>query len=185
MSSIITTEELTTYTGETLNEAMAAQVVAAVNEYIESVTGRSWGAVATATETHDYAPVVFLRHQDVTGVTEVKRGQRVDDRTVVDANNYFVNDFGRLVLSESGAGFHRTRDYVHVTYTYGVTTVPADLKLAALSLGQDFYSYASDGQTEISSEGIGSYRLQYASGSSSATGSVHFSTINRYRTRRV
>jgi hypothetical protein len=186
MSSIITLTDLEAYTGETIDPTKGALVVAAVNDYIEHSTGRSWGATETVTgEMHDYAPVIFLRHQDVAGVSKVERGQGTNDRTTLAVSEYFVNNVGRLVLSENRIGFRKTRDFIHVDYTYGVSTVPGDLKLAALALASDFNTYATDGQKEVSSEGIGSYRLTYASGASSATGKVHFDTIASYRTRRV
>jgi hypothetical protein len=186
MSNIITLTELQSYTGQTLDPAKGAQVVSAVNSYVEGVTGRSWGGDAVeATETHDYAPSIFLRHQDVVEVSKVETAQGSEQRTTLDADGYFFNDSGRLTLSSVRYGFRPIKDYIHVTYTYGATDVPGDLKLAALALGSDYYTYADDGQKQITSEGIDSYKLSYASGSETSTGTLHFNTINRYRTRRV
>lgn len=187
MSAIITTTELDTYTGETLDPARSTQVVNAVNAYIERLTGRSWGEVATVTdEEHDYEPVIFLRHMDIQSVTEVSTGNPTDS-SVLSASDYYVNDFGRLTLSNYPASSwsRARRDDVLVTYTHGVSTVPADLKLAALSLASDFYTYGDEGQAELGSEGIGSYRLDYKRGSNSATGSTYFGVIDSYRMRRV
>lgn len=184
--SIITASELNTYTGQTLDTARAAQVVAAVNSFIKDFTGRSFGATTTVTdELHDYAPVIFLRNQDVKTVTAVKQGNPAADATTLDTSDYFANELGRLVLSESRTGFRRTRDYIRVSYTHGVTTVPDDLKLAALSLGADYYNHADSNNQELTAEGIGSYRLSYASGQNSAAGASHFDTIKRYRKARL
>jgi Group II intron, maturase-specific domain len=39
--------------------------------------------------------------------------------------------------------------------------VPEDLKLAALGLAAGFYNWVTNGQKEVSSAQVGSYRLQY------------------------
>ena len=186
MSSVITIEELTTYNSEeTLDAGRAELVVDAVNEHVESTTGRCFGETKTATETVDYAPVVFLSHQDVQAVTEVTFGRGSGDPTTADTDSYYVNPYGRLVLGSGPTSYTQNRDYVHVTYTYGVTTVPGDLKLAALALASDYYSYATDSGREVSSEGVGTYRLTYARGASSSSGASLAGTLERYRTRRV
>ena len=182
--SIITASELNTYTGQTLDTARAAQVVAAVESYIKDFTGRSFGATTTVTdELHDYAPVIFLRNLDVTDVTEVRLGQTGDSQTTT--TDFLWSDTGRVILNESRVGFRRTRDYIRVSYTHGVTTVPDDLKLAALSLAADYYNHADSNNQELTAEGIGSYRLSYASGQNSAAGASHFDTIKRYRKARL
>jgi hypothetical protein len=186
MSSIITVADLGTYTGDTLDAGRAALVVDAVNDYIETVTGRSFGEIQSGTESHDYLPVIFLRHADVVTVTDVEYGSGSGTRTTLSPDDYFFNEVGRLVLNQ-GRNFHFDvhRDYLHVTYTYGSVSVPSDLKLAALSLASDYYTFAANGDSEISSEGVGSYRLQYAKGTNSATGTSHLGAIARYRTARL
>ena len=91
--SVITVEELQAYTGSTA--ATDTTVVNAVNAYINRVTGRSWGATETVTETHDYAPTIFLRHMDVTGVTSVKRDYGDDQETMTEDDDYRWNELGR------------------------------------------------------------------------------------------
>lgn len=185
--SVISNTDLETYmAGETLDSDRTTQVVAAVNAYVENVTGRSFGGTKTITdEVHDAASVIFLRHADVSEVLSVKRGRGNGTPTTLEADSYFVNSYGRLVLSEARNGFYRGRDYVKVSYTYGVADVPADLKLAALSIAADFYSYANDGNTMVTEIAIGSYREKVAAGQASGTGLQHFGVINRYRTRHV
>ena len=183
MSNIITTDDLNTYTGNTLDTGRASQVVAAVNQYIETRTGRVWGDTKSVTETHDAASVVFLNNMDVTAVSQVKLGYPNDTGTVQDSDSYNFNSSGRLVLNGGRSGFNAYRDYVSVTYTHGVTPVPDDLKLAALSLASDFYNFGSDGQKELSSESIGSYSLTYRSGKSSEVGGTYWNVIDSYRKR--
>ncbi|PPG60264.1 hypothetical protein [Rathayibacter sp. AY1C5] len=180
MSQLITVTELKGYLDEEVNAVQAALAVNAVNEYVESETGRSWGEILSGTETHDYASVIFLRHQDVITATDVE----VNGSTLGD-DAYSISDTGRLVLSAVRSGFRAERSAVRVTYTYGVLFPPADLKLAALALAADFYNYVGDGQKEVTSEGIGSMRLTYSTGKDTATGGLHFATISRYRTRNV
>lgn len=178
MSSIITTAELEQYTGETLDASRAEQVVEAVNAYIERATGRVWGEVVVTTETHDFASVIFLNNMDVVDVSELKLND-----AVLEVPRYKWRDTGRVVLSTRESGFHYRYDEVEVTYTYGNLEVPADLKLAALSLASDFYTFAADGQTEVSAEGIGSLRYTYARGASTSTGATHFTTIDSFKKR--
>jgi hypothetical protein len=76
MSSIISTSDLNSFTQKTLNSAIASQVVAAVNAYIERVTHRCWGDTTTVTERYDYASRLWLRHQDVQEVQSINFGYR-------------------------------------------------------------------------------------------------------------
>lgn len=180
MSSIITKTELDQYLGITTETNRATLVIAAVNQYVDSQTGRSWGSGTSVTEVHDYAPVIFLRRMDVQSVTSV-----TINGSTVPTSSYSFSPTGRLVLSTGRLGFDARRNEVTVVYVQGSGTVPADLKLAALALASDFYNYADNNQTEVTSEGIGSMRLTYASGSGSSTGKTYFNTISGYGMRNV
>ena len=181
--SVITVEELQAYTGTTA--ATDTTAVNAVNAYINRITGRSWGAIETVTELHDYAPTIFLRNMDVQSITSVKRDYGSDQTTLVADTDYRFNDLGRLTLSYGRASLYPAlRDYIEVVYTHGVLTVPDDLKLAALALAKDFGSYATD-SGEVSSRSIGSYRLEFKHGSQTSTGQTYFDVIDGYRAARV
>ena len=66
MSSIITESSLASFMpGITINTALATTVVDGVNQYIEDYTNRCWGEVNTVTERYDWAPEIYLRHQDI------------------------------------------------------------------------------------------------------------------------
>lgn len=191
MSTIITTTDLATYTGETLDSGRAAQVVDAVNEFLASSTGRSWGSATDATETYDYAPVIWLRHADVKAVTRVQFG-RGNGQYDVSLDYFYFNESGRLVLNNGRPAtgtarsyFDPQRDYVTVTYSYGTTSIPADLKLGALSLASEFYNFAENGNREIKLDMIGGYRQMYDNGKNAAAGQVIDSLLARYRTRHL
>lgn len=179
MSSVITTSEYQAYTDTTTDNDTI--IVAAVNAYIERVTKRSWGATVTTTETHDYAPTIFLRHMDVTTVTSVKHGYDDDQQTLTANTDYRWNSLGRLTLSYSRSSLYPAhRDWIEVAYTYGVTEVPDDLKLAALALAKDFGDYSTN-SGDVSSASIGSYRLEFKRGTTSSTGGTYFDIIEGYR----
>lgn len=155
----------------------AAVYCNAVNQYIESVTGRSWGVVETVSEeVHDYESVIFLSHMDVTELTEVK----VLDQ-VIPATDYVWSKDGRLVLSTRPSGFRPSYGSVKVTYKHGRASAPADLVLAGIALANRFYNYVDEGGAELTSEGVGSMRYTYATGKDSATGKTFFDVIEKYR----
>src|SRR5215213_233063 len=104
MSSIITPSDLNSYMQKPLATAVAKQVVDAVNAYIERVTHRCWGDTVTITETHDYAPRVWLRHQDVVAINSVKFGYFDLDFVDIDSNSYHYNSLGRLTFGSYRSG---------------------------------------------------------------------------------
>lgn len=184
--SVITTAELNTYTKKTLATGLAAQVVNGINAYIGSFTGRSFGETKTTTEVLDYAPSVYLRHMDVQSVTSVSVGYGANKR-VADASTYQFNKNGRLSFfgpRQWWVPSFRHNDALEVVYTYGTTTVPDDLKLAALSLAADMYNYSNSGGKESKSVSVGSYSRTFASGDASSSGKRQLAVIASYKLRR-
>src|SRR5688572_2804832 len=104
MSSIITPSDLNAFTQKKLNSALASQVVAAVNAYVERVTHRCWGENKSVTERHDWNRSVWLRHQDVISITSVKTGYPGHDQDTYDSGGYHVNPLGRLSFYSSPWG---------------------------------------------------------------------------------
>lgn len=190
MSNIITVEDLTDYMApKVVPAAVAAAVVDAVNAWIERVTRRCWGDTKEASERHDLQPNVWLRHQDVTEIESVKTGFRGRAQATLDASNYYWHPDGRLALPV----FRRTRDFLEVSYTYGVEEVPEDLVLAALGVAAGFANWAADGNKDVTARSVGGYSVSYgnkqpapgqAAGGSSVT-DLNFATVRSYATRRV
>jgi hypothetical protein len=190
MSSIISTSDLNSFTQKSLNSAVASQVVAAVNAYIERVTHRCWGETKTVTERHDYAGWLWLRHQDVQEVVSVSSGYPGSTPAAIQSDAYYCNAAGRLSFGSYYVDQPRSNPsrWLEISYSYGVEEVPEDLKLAALGIAAGFYNWATNGQKEVSSAQVGSYRLQYAnasSGGSDSTASSNFSVIKSYATKRA
>lgn len=165
MSIIITTADLDAFTANTNNAVQAADVVNAVNTYIDQQTGRSFGAIIAVTgEIHDYKPTVWLNHMDVTAIDLLKIGRPNTTRQTVAADAYWCNSYGRMVVAISPAinPSSYLYDMLSIDYHYGIATIPADLKLAALQLAQQYINAVSDNGQVVTSAGVGAYRLTYA-----------------------
>lgn len=193
MSSIITLDDLTSYIGDdSIDAGNGQQAVDAVNDFIESQTGRSWGGSATVTERYRLSDRIFLRHRGVTAVASVKFGFPGQQQTTLNASTYFLGSTGQLRLARPRVvSDSRLDDYVEVTYTYGDETVPPALKQAALQLAARNYNYATNGQQDVKSASAGSYKVEFASGSSDgSTGSLSVTdeamkVVRYYSPRRV
>jgi hypothetical protein len=193
MSSIISTSDLNPFTRKPLNSAVASQVVAAVNAYIERVTHRCWGETKTVTERYDYGSSLWLRHQDIRAVDLINFGYPGTTPIEIESDAYYCNSLGRLSFSTfpHGRRYADLPEWLEIEYTYGVEEVPDDLKLAALGIAAGFYNWATNDQKEVSEAQVGSYRLKYANGSGVATGGSdstalsNFAVINSYATKRA
>lgn len=191
MSKIITIEQLKSVNRQ-VDDAVGALVVAAVNSWIETATGRCWGETTAATELHDAAGVVWLNHMDVKAVTSVKTGYpNATSRKTLEPSSYYCTPEGRLVLHRYSqrALPPSTTDYIEVEYTYGVAEAPGDLVLAGLGIATNYYEYVSAGGREVTRAQVGSYTLQYAgaqgTGELSATVSRDREVVNAHALRRV
>jgi hypothetical protein len=200
MSVIITTSDLP---ASFINASLKTQVVAAVNQYIETQTHRCWGDTKTVTgERYDYTSVIYLRHQDVQSVTDVALGWPGQTSYDLPNNGFYFDKRGRLTIYSNSllaprkfSGSALYNDYVSVSYTYGVAAedVPADLKLAAIGIATNFYNYANAAGKDVVSASVGSYRLEYAgavrgNGTSEParnTSDANFAIVDSYRMRRM
>jgi hypothetical protein len=205
MSIIITEADFTSYTGKPTSP-LVTQVVKAMNQWIETRTHRCWGETKSVTERYDYQRSIMLRHMDVQSITTVKFGLPTGTQQIVGSQSYYTNQFGRLILlpallqiaaGSAGAMLPNNpsmfRDYVEITYTYGTTDVPEDLKMAALGIAYKFYNYAHDSGQDIVATSVGSYRVQYAgsvrgvSGQADpakSTADANFQIVDSYRMQR-
>ena len=204
MSIVITTADLNTYANKTLMAALAAQVVASVNDYIEGETKRCWGETKTITnELHNFGENLWLYQMDIQSIQSITMGWPGFQQSVLPSNGYFFNPNGRVTLMWTlyfntlsvVSASKLYNDYISVAYTYGVTNVPSDLKEAALAIALQFYNWASSGGYAIVSSSLGAYRMETAGAIRSAGNTppqpwkdaqeAHFMTIRRYAKPRV
>ncbi|WP_427007192.1 hypothetical protein [Pseudarthrobacter sp. H2] len=199
MSQIFTTTDLNTYANKTLVAGIASQITSSVNAYIESQTHRCWGEERTVTERYDWGKTLWLRHQDVTAIASIKVGWPNISQSTIPTNSYFFNQLGRVTLfwqltghAASPSGYYN--DYIEVVYTYGNTTVPDDLKEAAMGVALNLYNWAVAGGKEVVSTSVGSFRQEYSGAVRGAPGTptpfkdaaeAHFMTIKGYAMQRV
>lgn len=180
--SIITTEELATYLKKTPDSGQAELIVASVNAEIEDQTG-VYGADTEVTEVVDYAPVIWLKHDGITSISSIKRGYPGRTQELLPASSYIIEPDGRLTLGNPRYFVPGVSNngYLEITYTYNQGDLPADLKLAALQIAARIYNGASNNNKEVTSAGVGSYRVTFKDASAGFTENV----INRYKTVRL
>jgi len=199
MSVIFTAADLNTYTGKTLNVGIAASVTLSVNQYIESQTHRCWGETKTVVERYDWGKTLWLRRMDVTAVTAINVGWPGQTQQTLPTSSYFFNPMGRITLfwMLAGGGGNQSgyyNDYIEVSYSYGVATVPADLKEAAMGVALSMYNWAQAGGKEVVATSVGSFRQEYIGAVRGASGAptpykdgaeAHFMTIKGYAMQRL
>lgn len=200
--ALITIAELGNHIGKTLTgDARATAIVAAVNEQVTNYIGRLFGVPSggqEVTEVLDYQPIIFLKYLDIQSISELK----VDKKIRLDGTYKLNKPIGRIILSSADSPIVSTKvgmDAIEVTYKAGLTTVPADLKLACLQIASDAYNRKdSDGSAGslagISSASVGGLNISFgASGANDATTAQdgshnvgsYIATLNYYRRRRV
>lgn len=167
MSQIITTDDLTNYMSpKTLVPQVASQVVSSMNSWVETRTNRVWGETQNVVERQDWGRTLYLRHQDITAISAIKVGWPNKPQTTIDPAGYFFNSRGRVTmfwqaLGQQPIGAPLYNDYLEIDYTHGVVEVPEDLRLAVLGIAAGFYNFATNGQKDVSSASVGTYRLEY------------------------
>lgn len=198
MSQIFTTTDLSNYMNKTLVPQVAGDVVNAMNTWIENHTNRCWGTTANAVERHDWAPRIWLFHPDVTAISAIKLGYPGLLQSTLSSTSYFFNRYGRVTMYLQQPGHFNpsamNNDLVEISYTYGVPTVPDDLKLASLGLTARFYNWAINGNKDVVSATVGTYKLEYSGkvrGSNQApnpallTDEANWLIIESYRMQRL
>jgi hypothetical protein len=165
-TTIITVTDLGTYMNKPLaSDTKAAQVVAAINAWVHNFTGRQFGTPIIATgEKHDYKPVIWTNHQDVISIEATRIGYPNQVAQTIPIGNYYFNEFGRIVLNPGGIDLPSRGNYdlLELDYTYGVATVPDDLKIAALALAADTYNDTGASTGAITMAMVGQMRFSYA-----------------------
>jgi hypothetical protein len=203
MSQIITTSDLNTYARKTLDPGLSAEVVNAVNDYIEGETHRCWGETKIITdEVHNFGENLWLYQMDIQSIQSITMGWPGFMTAVLPTTAFFFNPIGRVTLLWSlyfgGSSVMSLsklyNDYIAVAYTYGQLTVPNDLKDAALGTAMNLYNWAYNGGHEIVATSAGSYRVEMASAVRGANvgptpwkdvAEAHYLTIKRYTKQRV
>lgn len=166
MSEIITTNDFEEYMlPKVLLPSLSKSVVNAMNAWVENHTNRCWGETKTITERYDWGKTLRLRKMDITAINSVKVGWPGQQQTTLDPSGYFFNVRGRVTMFWQALGYSSMsplyNDYLEVNYTYGVKEVPEDLKLAVLGIAGGFYNFSINGQNDLTSTSVGSYKVQY------------------------
>lgn len=200
--ALITLQELGDHVGKTLTgDKRAEAIVASVNEQVTNYIGRLFGVPnggQEVTEVLDYSPIVFLKYLDIQSIVELK----IDKKIRTDGTYKLNKSIGRIILSSADSPVVSTKvgmDAIEITYKAGLTTVPADLKLACLQIASDALnrkdSDASAGSLAgVSSASVGGLNISFGAGSSSDATQAqdgshnvgsYIATLNYYRRRRV
>lgn len=167
--AIITNQQLADYLGEAVNDRIT-QIASATSAWVEAYTNRHFGDPTQITETHDYAPVIFLNEADIKTIDSVKVNDVLAnlDELKIDKTT------GRIRITCYGEQKYGRNyfDAIEVVYTVGTSPVPQDLVLATLQLASDNYNRNDKAEANITSESVGGYSKSYGRASVSASGST-------------
>lgn len=180
MASYATLAQLKAYlriaSSDTTYDQLLSDTIVRASAFIDSFTGRKFGAVAgtdfTVTdEKYDGGRTseFVLRQCDVRSVTSLSIGNTVSGYTALDSSGFIWYPTGRVVIG-SATSFNRYNSNLNssvaqgyqtikVSYVYGVLGVPSDIEQACLDVcAGTFNSSKSMG---LSSESMGDYKIQY------------------------
>lgn len=156
------------YLGRTLTAqeyAQAAQLVPAVETYIDRCTGRSWLQASPVTnELHSItgrSAYLYLDQTPVTAITSITtRRDPLDTGTVIPSTDYTLVDpvKGLVYLPLLWWPSYYYGWQALVTYTHGGPALPADLALAATMLAAHWLQSHIDGSAGVG-PGIKSYSV--------------------------
>lgn len=167
--AIITQEQLCDYLGVEASDR-TSMIVSATNAWVEAYTNRHFGESVQITETHDYAPVIFLNEADIKSIDEITVNDVLAnlDELKIDKTT------GRVRITCYGEQKYGRNyfDAIVVKYTVGTDTVPSDLILATLQLASDNYNRNDKAEGNITSESVGGYSKSYGRASVTSSGSV-------------
>lgn len=144
--------ELASYLQQDLDTASATQALTLATGEFTRRARRRWAATAeTFTTTATYATALALPYRNVTAVTALKVNG------VATAVDYTLRN-GTVYRSLGfGDPYAWPADEVTVEFTYGLTTIPDDVKLGVLGCAAEMY----ENPTGMVSETIDDYRIQY------------------------
>ena len=176
---IITEQNLMDYAGVQQSNRLS-QIVASVNAWVTAYTKRHFGNEEIIEETHDYAPVIFLREADIKTVDEV-----VINGTSVDVSELVIDkDTGRVRITTFGENRYGRIffDAIKVKYKVGTANVPEDLKLATLQLAAEQLNRNDKKDANIASESVGGYSRSFTRNANQSGSKVVIGNANDYMT---
>jgi len=145
MTKYVTTAEIRDYTGVSTNDwgndALTTMLNAAT-ERIDKLTGRTWQGEQTITDmyyTGDNTDILILDNVDITSLDALSINVSPTGTTYTDITTTKVrydDGIGIIELQPDAEVnyFPEYRNSVKISYKYGNSTIPDDIKLAALYL---------------------------------------------------
>lgn len=169
------------------NDNFLDMLIARASAYINKQTGRSFGHdndtnLPTVVTDEVYQVEnwggFYLNHYDVSEITAVTVGP--NNTEYLDGDYTFDAVTGRLYIG--GYASDPSNNAVKVSYKYGYSGVPDDIKFATEQLVIAMYLGGSTGTGQIVSERTGNYQVSYASpGSASKEAPGVMDIIKQYK----
>jgi hypothetical protein len=143
------------------------------SDVVRKYTGQSFDLVEDDEATLDGTgtPSLVLEQLPVVEVSEVTTYDASgENETVLEPADWALRSSGILIRRKSYEYWPRGKANILVTYTHGYdlsdpVALPADLRLAVMSIASRAYSTGATTAGEVTQESIGSYRVTYATGS--------------------
>ena len=152
--------------GDTANDALLTDLIAAMSEAVENYCGREF-ARATRIEYHDgaCAPSLVLRCRPAEQIISIHDdlAREFDPGTQVPPSQYVLYEKEGLLKLRYGAFSPGLRN-VRVEYVAGFAPLPPAVVQATNILVAHFFSRAQSGADAIASESVGVYSVSYDSG---------------------
>lgn len=157
-------------------------------QFIDTYTCRSWSSHISTEKfdiEHTLISEIKLEHYPILSIDYVK-----NDGIALDIDDYLVyEDIGMIKLPDdtyissslfSAGYFTQGKQKVEIKYTWGATTVPYDIQLAATLLAAKFGKVKfGPGASDITEKQIGDTRVRYAAQSSPSQGGALGWTIKK------
>jgi len=147
---LVTVSEVRGYIGiqqEEYDDTTVQLMIDAITDYIHEITNNYWDTNGLKTETDEYykgqdSSTLVLKHSPIGSVTALSIDDDGDySYTSIDVANdiQVLNETGIIVLKDTATltsfkGTSKNPYNVKVTYTWGSTTIPNNVKLLALDL---------------------------------------------------
>lgn len=181
----ITIAELTDKLGESAATSRGTAVINAASDMVRTFTELTLNPVGTATISLDGTgtDALILPERPVTAAgTVIESGG-----TLVLDTDYELSDNGILYrlpgVIDNGWGNETLRTYwwpgrqnIEVTFEYGYSTVPGDLKEVALSMAERLFRQSAG----ITFESLGQYQVRYSDSASDWSGTERI-ILRKYR----